>query len=86
MTVSSAAADVSVWLESARAMAADAGKILMNRFGGPCRTERKGVVDLVTEADRASESFLLGAIRERFYPSKARGSRTDVGARFLRGT
>ena len=66
MTVSSAAADVSVWLEAARTMAADAGKILMNLFGGPCRTERKGVVDLVTEADRASESFLLGAIRERF--------------------
>lgn len=66
MTVSSVTGDVSVWLEAARTMAVDAGKILMNWFGGPCRAERKGVVDLVTEADRASESHILGAIRERF--------------------
>lgn len=58
--------DVSAWLDSARTIAADAGKILMNWYGGPCRTERKGVVDLVTEADRAAESHILGAIRERF--------------------
>ncbi|MBI1865239.1 MAG: inositol monophosphatase, partial [Nitrospirae bacterium] len=67
MTGSSpASTDVSAWLDAARTMAADAGKILLNRYGGPCRIERKGVVDLVTEADRASEACLLGALRERF--------------------
>ncbi len=46
------------------------GEVLRARFGGPLRIERKGEIDLVTDADRASEDAVLGLLRER-YPHHA---------------
>lgn len=44
-----------------------AGEILLGYFRNPHLViEAKGVGDLVTEADRASEAVLMAAIRERF--------------------
>jgi myo-inositol-1(or 4)-monophosphatase len=44
-----------------------AGQILLSYFRAPNLTiEAKGVGDLVTEADRASEASLIAAIRDRF--------------------
>jgi myo-inositol-1(or 4)-monophosphatase len=42
------------------------GAILAERFGRQRTIERKGAIDLVTDADRASEAAVLGFLRERF--------------------
>ncbi len=42
------------------------GKILAEKFGQPRTIERKGSIDLVTDADRASEAAVVGFLRERF--------------------
>jgi myo-inositol-1(or 4)-monophosphatase len=42
------------------------GGILAERFGQPRTIERKGSIDLVTDADRASEAAVVGFLRERF--------------------
>lgn len=42
------------------------GAVLRERFGRVRTVELKGVIDLVTDADRASEAAVLGALRERF--------------------
>ncbi len=42
------------------------GRILAEKFGQPRTIERKGSIDLVTDADRASEAAVLGFLRERF--------------------
>ncbi|MDI3339573.1 MAG: inositol monophosphatase family protein [Sphaerobacter sp.] len=55
---------------SAREVAIDAarraGALLRQKVGRVREVRRKGPVDLVTEADRASEELILGAIRARF--------------------
>ncbi len=43
-----------------------AGAILAERFTRPRTIERKGSVDLVTDADRASEEAVVGFLRSRF--------------------
>jgi myo-inositol-1(or 4)-monophosphatase len=43
-----------------------AGKILRTSFGQNLRVDHKGVIDLVSEADRQSEAFLLSYIHQRF--------------------
>ncbi len=47
-------------------LARQAGEILRADFGRGIGIAHKGVIDLVTEADRRSEAFLLGEIRRRF--------------------
>ncbi|MBN2149321.1 MAG: inositol monophosphatase [Anaerolineales bacterium] len=47
-------------------LARQAGAILRAHFGQRLHIEHKGVIDLVTEADRHSEEFLLYEIRHRF--------------------
>ncbi len=50
----------------ARRIAREAGAILMTYYGRLERVEQKGDVDFVTEADEASEAFLVDAIRTTF--------------------
>ncbi len=42
------------------------GGILAERFGQPRTIELKGSIDLVTDADKASEAAVVGFLRERF--------------------
>lgn len=44
----------------------ESGKILKSYFGNISEIRKKGVVDLVTEADTASEKKIIGIIRESF--------------------
>ncbi len=46
------------------------GAVLAERFSQPRTIERKGSIDLVTDADRASEEAVVGFLRARF-PSAA---------------
>lgn len=52
------------------AVAADAGRILMDRYERVERIEHKSARDVVTEADHLSEAHILDAIRDR-YPGDA---------------
>jgi myo-inositol-1(or 4)-monophosphatase len=47
-------------------LAKQAGDILRQNFGLHLRVDYKGVIDLVSEADRQSEQFLLGYIHQHF--------------------
>jgi myo-inositol-1(or 4)-monophosphatase len=47
-------------------LAGQAGKILRHYFGQHLRVDHKGLIDLVTEADRQSEQFLLSHIRDHY--------------------
>jgi myo-inositol-1(or 4)-monophosphatase len=51
--------DRSQLLNAAMAAAREAGDLLMDRLGHVSGIEKKGAVDLVTEADRASERLLV---------------------------
>ena len=55
---------------SAEEAARLAGRILAERFGGRRTVEFKGGIDLVTDADRASEAALVAFLRGR-YPNHA---------------
>ncbi len=52
--------------DAASAFAREAGAILLQGYGTVHAPEHKGVIDLVTEFDRRSETLLLARIRERF--------------------
>ena len=54
----------------AEGLARQAGLVLLEHFGRPMTVEFKGVVDLVTAADRASEAHLIAALAAR-YPDHA---------------
>jgi myo-inositol-1(or 4)-monophosphatase len=47
-------------------LARQAGAILRTSFGLHLQVDHKGVIDLVSEADRLSEKFLLDSIRSQF--------------------
>ncbi len=47
-------------------LAREAGGVLRERFDGPRDIDHKGTIDIVTDADRASETLIANAIRERF--------------------
>jgi myo-inositol-1(or 4)-monophosphatase len=47
-------------------LARQAGEILRQSFGLQLKVDHKGVIDLVSEADRLSEKFLLDSIRSHF--------------------
>ncbi|MCC6313486.1 MAG: inositol monophosphatase [Thermomicrobiales bacterium] len=66
-----------------------AGAILRDRFGLPHDVEYKGAVDMVTEADKASEALIVGMIRAA-YPDHdvlgeegARGDDSDSPLRWV---
>jgi len=54
------------FLNQASNIARQAGDLLMPYFRRRVRVEYKGEVDLVTEADRASEKLIVGELRKRF--------------------
>jgi myo-inositol-1(or 4)-monophosphatase len=61
----------------------EAGALLMSYFRRRIGFEYKGDVDLVTEADRASEKFITQRLRERwpeFGVVGEEGTRTEIGA------
>ncbi len=47
-------------------LARDAGAILRDRYNQEHEVQYKGVIDLVTEADHASEAYLIQEIKTRF--------------------
>ena len=53
-------------LEFAKTTAREAGAVLRERFGVGRKIEFKGVVDLVTDADRASEQLISERLRASF--------------------
>jgi myo-inositol-1(or 4)-monophosphatase len=53
-------------LEGCAAAALAGAAVLRERFGRPRTIEKKGVIDLVTDADRASEAAVLEVLRGRF--------------------
>jgi myo-inositol-1(or 4)-monophosphatase len=53
-------------LSDIETFARTAGEILRRGYGKKIQVERKGIIDLVTEIDRESDSYLVKAIRERF--------------------
>lgn len=53
-------------LEAARAAARAGGRTLMAYFGGELEVRKKGRIDLVTEADTASEKVVLEELRRHF--------------------
>jgi myo-inositol-1(or 4)-monophosphatase len=57
---------LSVLLEVAVHATRAAGAMLMERLGLDRRIEHKGVIDLVTDADRAAEEAIVALIRQRF--------------------
>lgn len=52
--------------EVAVSLAREAGALLRERFHGPRDVDHKGTIDLVTDADCASEALIAATIRERF--------------------
>ena len=53
-------------LQELEHLARDAGAILRAGYSKEHQISYKGVIDLVTEIDRASEEFLLGEINKRW--------------------
>ena len=51
--------------DTASTIARAAGKLLAERFTSTRTVEYKGGIDLVTDADKASEALILSALRER---------------------
>ena len=47
-------------------LAYQAGEILRSSFGRLLQVDHKGVIDLVSDADRASEQFIISYIRQHF--------------------
>ena len=54
------------YLPELEAIAREAGALLMGYFAGHLTIEYKGDVDLVTEADRASEKLIVERLRARW--------------------
>jgi myo-inositol-1(or 4)-monophosphatase len=67
VTPNAPAAPVPVaWLETASAIARDAGALLRAAFARPIEVSYKGDIDLVTDADRRSERAIVEAIGRAF--------------------
>src|SRR5918992_618077 len=66
--------------ELAIAAAREAGAILRERLLQPRDVQFKGTVDLVTDADRASEALIAGKIREAFPDHRLIGEEGGGGA------
>jgi len=59
---------MTTYLESVIGIASEAGALLKDKFHQPHTIEYKGLINLVTEADRASEELIISKIRE-MYPN-----------------
>jgi len=74
---------MSQYLQDLEAIAREAGALVMSYFARHITVEYKGDVDLVTEADRASEKLIVERLRTR-WPEHGivaeEGTRTDAGA------
>lgn len=82
--------DLSQCLEIAIATARSAGDLLMSYYEQNVRVSFKGEVNLVTEADEASEEHIIGRIREHFpedgflgEEGGKRGATGNVAARWV---
>ena len=62
------------------AAAKDAGALLRERLTRPRAVQRKGVVDLVTDADRAAEALIVGRVRAEFPDHRLIGEEGGRGA------
>ena len=56
----------SMFLSAAVHLAQEAGQLLIRHLDGTLQVDAKGVSDIVTTADRASEKLILGDLREAF--------------------
>jgi myo-inositol-1(or 4)-monophosphatase len=76
---------MSRYLPELEAIAREAGALLMGYFVRRVTIEYKGEVDLVTEADRASETLIVERLRAR-WPEHGivaeEGTRSDMGAEY----
>lgn len=61
-------------------LAREAGALLRDRLDAPHDVERKGTIDLVTDADRASETLITAGIREAFPDHRLVGEEGARGA------
>src|SRR5581483_8454674 len=61
-------------------VARDAGAILRDRFGRPHDIRFKGEIDMVTEADRASEALIAERLRARYPEHQLLGEEGARGA------
>lgn len=59
-------ADTHKWLEFAKETALAGGKLAKRLSAGPISVQRKGAVDLVTNADLAAERLVIERIRDSF--------------------
>jgi len=72
----------STYLSAAAEIAREAGALLIRFFERRVAVEYKGDYDVVTEADRASESLIVERLRARYpshtpsWPRRVPGSRT----------
>jgi myo-inositol-1(or 4)-monophosphatase len=55
-----------LWLTTAVEAVVRAGDMMLERFGGPLRVDKKGTIDLVTEVDVAIEQMFRALIAGRF--------------------
>lgn len=67
-------------LSDLSSLARQAGDILRASFGQHLHVDHKGLIDLVSEADRQSEQFLIGYIRERFPGDRIVAEESGVSA------
>ncbi len=63
-------------LNFAKMVAFDAGKLVMRYYGNLSSYDHKGKVDLVSEADKASEALITDAITSRFSTDAILGEET----------
>lgn len=72
-----------IMLNFAQQTARDAGRILLEKFGRKIGVSKKGNINLVTEADLASEGFIIERIRS-YYPkhdilAEESGAAVEIG-------
>ncbi len=61
-------------------LAREAGALLRDRLDTPHEVQRKGTIDLVTDADRASEALITAGIRDAFPEHRLVGEEGARGA------
>src|SRR5688572_15203644 len=71
-------------LNFAMQTARDAGQILLDKFGRKINISKKGDINLVTEADLASEKFIIERIRSH-YPKHSILAEESGAATFVDG-
>ncbi|MGM0574555.1 MAG: inositol monophosphatase family protein [Myxococcota bacterium] len=77
--MSRAGATVEDRVAEARRLAEEAGRVLMGFFGRLEDVQRKGVVDLVTEADETAEDLIRRGVRDAFPQDAFVGEESGAG-------